>query len=314
MEEYFKLREIIENRIQDIEVFYEIHFDEPFVLNFEKGRLKLKKLLMNEPYYITDINKTYENELNTKKNNNIMTPSLKDISNNNKLNSKNNNIYMNANANNSNSYNNFNNLKTIYSNNPINTLRKNPSEQTFFNYNINESNRDLLNNNIFNNKLISSYILKEKDFKKNEENKKNDKNNKNNENKNDNDYNNNLFKQFIDKIDEKPKKFDDYYELKLKKEDNNNNNIDSNLFNVKQKNIDNKTFNNEMNNNFISNNQKSYSYESIEEDNSLSEKVGNKLEKNQKKEASLKFVLNEDEYGLLMREKAFNINPLKESI
>ena len=269
---------------------------------------------MNEPYYITDINKTYENELNTKKNNNIMTPSLKDISNNNKLNSKNNNIYMNANANNSNSYNNFNNLKTIYSNNPINTLRKNPSEQTFFNYNINESNRDLLNNNIFNNKLISSYILKEKDFKKNEENKKNDKNNKNNENKNDNDYNNNLFKQFIDKIDEKPKKFDDYYELKLKKEDNNNNNIDSNLFNVKQKNVDNKTINNEMNNNFISNNQKSYSYESIEEDNSLSEKVGNKLEKNQKKEASLKFVLNEDEYGLLMREKAFNINPLKESI
>ena len=67
MEEYYNLRKTIESRIQDIEVFYEIHFDEPFVLNFEKGRLKLKKSLMNEPYYITDINRTYKNELNTKK-------------------------------------------------------------------------------------------------------------------------------------------------------------------------------------------------------------------------------------------------------
>ena len=39
MEEYFNYRENIEKRIAEIELFYEKHFDEPFVLNFEKGRL-----------------------------------------------------------------------------------------------------------------------------------------------------------------------------------------------------------------------------------------------------------------------------------
>ena len=46
---YIELRKSIENRIIEIDDFIEEHFDKQFVLHFEKGKLKLKKLLQITP-------------------------------------------------------------------------------------------------------------------------------------------------------------------------------------------------------------------------------------------------------------------------
>ena len=49
------MRQSIQNRIQEIDKFFELNFDKPYVFNFENGRIKLKKLLMYEPEIITEI-------------------------------------------------------------------------------------------------------------------------------------------------------------------------------------------------------------------------------------------------------------------
>ena len=49
------MRESILNRIQEIDKFFELNFDKPYVFNFENGRIKLKKLLMYEPEIIAEI-------------------------------------------------------------------------------------------------------------------------------------------------------------------------------------------------------------------------------------------------------------------
>jgi len=46
---YIELRKSIENRIIEIDEFIEENFDKQFVLHFEKGKLKLKKLLQITP-------------------------------------------------------------------------------------------------------------------------------------------------------------------------------------------------------------------------------------------------------------------------
>ena len=63
METYLDLREKIEDRIEDIENYYELNFDKPNSQYFEKGRMKLKKLLMYEPSSISEMNI----EINNKK-------------------------------------------------------------------------------------------------------------------------------------------------------------------------------------------------------------------------------------------------------
>ena len=50
IESYLELKDSIEDRIEEIENFYEINFDKPYAQHFEKGRIKLKKLLMFEPF------------------------------------------------------------------------------------------------------------------------------------------------------------------------------------------------------------------------------------------------------------------------
>lgn len=50
------MREKIEDRIEEIENFYELNFDKPNSQYFEKGRMKLKKLLMFEPSNISEMN------------------------------------------------------------------------------------------------------------------------------------------------------------------------------------------------------------------------------------------------------------------
>ena len=46
---YIELRKSIEARVSEIEDFIEENFDKQFVLHFEKGKLKLKKLLQITP-------------------------------------------------------------------------------------------------------------------------------------------------------------------------------------------------------------------------------------------------------------------------
>lgn len=53
--EYLDLKQSIEERIEEIETFYEMNFDQPYAQHFEKGRIKLKKLLMFEPFAINEI-------------------------------------------------------------------------------------------------------------------------------------------------------------------------------------------------------------------------------------------------------------------
>ena len=65
IESFLELRESIEDRIEEIENFYEMNFDQPYVQHFEKGRIKLKKLLMFEPFSINEIqvnNNNYNNK------------------------------------------------------------------------------------------------------------------------------------------------------------------------------------------------------------------------------------------------------------
>ena len=49
------LRESINERIEELDKFFEDNFDQPFVFNFEKGRIRLKKLLMYEPGLINQL-------------------------------------------------------------------------------------------------------------------------------------------------------------------------------------------------------------------------------------------------------------------
>ena len=55
-EEFIELRHSIENRIEELEDFFEDNFDNEFIFYFERGRYKLKILLMYEPNLIDEIN------------------------------------------------------------------------------------------------------------------------------------------------------------------------------------------------------------------------------------------------------------------
>jgi hypothetical protein len=92
METYLDLREKIEDRIEDIENYYELNFDKPNSQYFEKGRMKLKKLLMFEPSSISEmkmsvndkqnlaliVNETNKNTIESNYNNNINFDDNKD--------------------------------------------------------------------------------------------------------------------------------------------------------------------------------------------------------------------------------------------
>ena len=43
--EFLNLRKSIEERIAEVDAFLEDNFDKPYVLNFEKGKIKLRKIL-----------------------------------------------------------------------------------------------------------------------------------------------------------------------------------------------------------------------------------------------------------------------------
>ena len=55
-EEFIELRHSIENRIEELEDFFEDNFDNEFIFYFERGRYKLKILLIYEPNLLDEIN------------------------------------------------------------------------------------------------------------------------------------------------------------------------------------------------------------------------------------------------------------------
>ena len=71
--EFLNLRKSIEERIAEIDAFLEDNFDKPYVLNFEKGKIKLRKILLITPsdkLNTTTMDKYYKNidiNLNTLK-------------------------------------------------------------------------------------------------------------------------------------------------------------------------------------------------------------------------------------------------------
>ena len=324
------MKETIEKRIEEIELFYENNFDEPFVLNFEKGKLKLEKLLSNEPYFINNSKYKFEkekilNNIDIKNNlNNSLVKSFSNLNNLSKLNNQ--STYVN-NTNNANSLKNLNNNTNSvkYLNNlshlsfsPIYLNKKLGNNNIFKDINrdeeigknleeekISDDNSDILSKNIYKNKLVLRFLKKEKsinNFEKTKEKKEyqrklDNKMKQNNLNTNTNNINN-----FIDN-----KNINDYKKIKnnyhrnnnlLSDKNSNSNDFESYIFNDKNINLD--------NNNIIAPKSNSSENEEIEkEENSKIKKV-----KNQLKEVSFKFILNEDEYALLIQERAKNINPM----
>ena len=275
------------------------------MLNFYKGKEKLKKILINEPYYINFLSKKLEEKNNnTPINENDDRSSLiKNITNYNNINNLNNSDNKNA------TYYYKDNLpKNFYDNiqsyiNNTNNCQSN-NYNNINNDNVESEDNSLLNKNILNNKLLFNYLKKEKDVK-HEKKKIKETKQKQNLPK----YKNiSVFKNCIN-IDIKNK------EEKIINRNNNeltsNSNIQSSLFKENNKSLENITNTyDKFNNNTIDNKEKrnpiSNKYVEIEEDN-----FSNIIDGiNQLKEISFKIILNEDEYSLLIQEKAKKINYL----
>ena len=129
------LREKIEDRIEEIENFYELNFDKPNSQYFEKGRMKLKKLLMYEPSNIS--------EMNVEMNNNKVNMALV------------------VNGTNKNT------IESNY-NNDINTLNNNINNNGEISFNIlNKTIHKNMNENQTKNRKVKFVPLKEKKWKKN---------------------------------------------------------------------------------------------------------------------------------------------------
>lgn len=318
IKEFFYLKETIEKRIEEIELFFENNFDEPFVLNFEKGKLKLEKLLTNEPYFINNSKYKIEKEKilnNIDIKNNLNNSLVKSFSNLNNL-SKINNSLKNLN-NNTNSVKNLNNLSQ-FSFSPIYLNKKLGNNHIFKDFNrdeeignnceeekINEDNFDILNKNIYKNKLILRFLKKEKsinNFEKQKEKKEYQKKLENKMKQNKLNTNTNNINNFIDN-----KNINDYKKIKNNYHRNNNllNDINSNSNGFESNNFNDKNINFDNYNIITPKNNSSENEEIEKEENSEIKKV-----KNQLKEVSFKFILNEDEYALLIQERAKNINPM----
>ena len=218
-EEFNSLRDSIKKRIDDLDNFFEDNFDEEFIFYFERGRYKLKKLLMYEPNLLDEIDNgknikalifgqkpnvsqstpdifiDQDTEMTKFSNNYFMnknnSKSYQIFSENNI--SKNNNNYnnkTNTNASN-NTYklqikNNINRNRIKTSNNNTNSKSNNKNfpintkSNLSYNYYINDSKKNMIKNNIKSNNNIYNY---------NYNNSKNNNKNKINNNKNMN-YNN----------------------------------------------------------------------------------------------------------------------------
>ena len=292
IQEFISLKESIQKRIEEIESFYESNFDEPFVLNFEKGVINLKNILIqNKPNSIDNLDKFYY--LIKNKSEKTNNHSIQKIG----------------------------NKKESVKYTKLNNNKKNIKESKVINknsdYNINSSNcnkqktqGNILNNNIFNNKLLFSFQQKEKDLKcyetyrelKNKKELNNYSCNKNMEQKSD------LSENESKQEEEEEEENDELINVYSKKR-----NEYGELFNLNNLTSD-KKVNTIKSDNDLSlwKDNESYYYkeqENKEEDNSINEEL---KEKFRLKEMIIKFILNNEEYSLLVQERAKNINPFKD--
>ena len=296
IQEFISLKESIQKRIEEIESFYESNFDEPFVLNFEKGVINLKNILIqNKPNSIDNLDKFYyliKNKSEKTNNHSIQKIGNKKESvkytklNNNKINIK--------------------ESKVINKNSDYNINNSNGNKQ--------KTQGNILNNNIFNNKLLFSFQQKEKDLKcyetyrelKNKKELNNYSYNKNMEQKSE--LSENESKQEEEEEEEEEEENDELINVYSKKR-----NEYGELFNLNNLTSD-KKVNTIKSDNDLSlwKDNESYYYkeqENKEEDNSINEEL---KEKFRLKEVIIKFILNNEEYSLLVQERAKNINPFKD--
>ena len=296
LNEYLSLRESIRNRILEIDSFFELNFDKPYIYNFETGRIKLKKLLMYEPDTISEFNenKKYilagyddipeekDNEISYEKkgingpitkrnyniNYNIQETSFsnnKNINIQNNKKSKNNYNLNNANKNTFfDDYNNRNNkIKTL--NNSTNLKNKINNEKNKYPQKIINKN-DKINNNFISKTITQIRNLNQKELINNkseditERNEINDNQETNNDNENEDKENNNAISLSINSIKDE---------------------------NSTERNATDESFKNKKTSRY----KKSYR-DSLAQNNM------------QVREINVRFILTKEEYSILMREKA----------
>ena len=61
-QDFNNLRKSIKNRIEEINTFFDNNFDKPYIFYFEKGRIKLQKLLMYNPQTFNEMNNENDNK------------------------------------------------------------------------------------------------------------------------------------------------------------------------------------------------------------------------------------------------------------
>ena len=221
IEEFNELRQSIQNRIEELEDFFEDNYDDEFIFYFERGRYKLKKLLMYEPNLLDEIDngknmKAFifgQKPQNSQSAQDILIDQdteMTKLSNNyfmNKNNSKSYQIFSeNNNSKNNNNYNNKTNTNVSNNTNKRqinNNFNKNKTKSSY-NNNINTNQKSnkkfLINNkskpsysyyiNDYKNNMIKNKIKSNNYSNNNFNNNKNNRNKINNRNNNNNNYNN----------------------------------------------------------------------------------------------------------------------------
>ena len=297
LNEYLSLRESIRNRILEIDSFFELNFDKPYIYNFETGRIKLKKLLMYEPDTISEFNENKKyilagyDDIPEEKDNEIIYEK-KGI--NGPIAKRNYNI-------------NYNIQETSFSNNKNINIQNNKKSKN--NYNLNNANKNTFFDD-YNNRNNKIKTLNNSTNLKNKIN--NEKNNyaQNINNKNDK-INNNFISKTITQIRNLNQK-----ELTNNKSENITERNETNEINDNQEtNHDNED---KENNNAISLSINSIKDENSTERNATDESFKNKKTSRYKKsyrdslaqnnmqvrEINVRFILTKEEYSILMREKA----------
>ena len=273
LNEYLSLRESIRNRILEIDSFFELNFDKPYIYNFETGRIKLKKLLTYEPDTISEFNENKKyilagyDDIPEEKDNEI-SYEKKGI--NGPITKRNYNINYNiqetsfSNNKNINNYNNRNNkIKTL--NNSTNLKNKINNEKNNYAQNINNKN-DKTNNNFISKTITQIRNLNQKELINNkseditERNEINDNQETNNDNENEDKENNNAISLSINSIKDE---------------------------NSTERNATDESFKNKKTSRY----KKSYR-DSLAQNNM------------QVREINVRFILTKEEYSILMREKA----------
>ena len=297
LNEYLSLRESIRNRILEIDSFFELNFDKPYIYNFETGRIKLKKLLMYEPDTISEFNENKKyilagyDDIPEEKDNEI-SYEKKGI--NGPITKRNYNI-------------NYNIQETSFSNNKDINIQNNKNSKN--NYNVNNVNKNTFFDD-YNNRNNKIKTLNNSTNLKNKIN-----NEKNNYAQNINNKNDKINNNFISKTITQIRNLNQKELTNNKSEDITERNETNEINDNQETNHDNED---KENNNAISLSINSIKDENSTERNATDESFKNKKTSRYKKsyrdslaqnnmqvrEINVRFILTKEEYSILMREKA----------